>query len=71
MQGGKREDFLIIDGQQRLTTISILLIAIVDLLKHKKVIPKDDRLIEKITKKHLVDEYQEDQRKIRLKANQG
>lgn len=67
MQGGKREDFLIIDGQQRLTTISILLIAIVDLLKHKKVIPKDDRLIEKITKKHLVDEYQEDQRKIRLK----
>lgn len=67
MQGGKREDFLIIDGQQRLTTISILLIAIVDLLKHKKVIPKDDRLIEKITKKHLVDEYQEDHRKIRLK----
>lgn len=67
MQGGKREDFLIIDGQQRLTTISILLIAIVDLLKHKKVIPKDNRLIEKITKKHLVDEYQEDQRKIRLK----
>lgn len=67
MQGGKREDFLIIDGQQRLTTISILLIAIVDLLKHKKVTPKDDRLIEKITKKHLVDEYQEDQRKIRLK----
>jgi uncharacterized protein with ParB-like and HNH nuclease domain len=67
MQGGKREDFLIIDGQQRLTTISILLIAIVDLLKHKKIIPKDDRLIEKITKKHLVDEYQEDQRKIRLK----
>lgn len=67
MQGGKREDLLIIDGQQRLTTISILLIAIVDLLKHKKVIPKDDRLIEKITKKHLVDEYQEDQRKIRLK----
>jgi uncharacterized protein with ParB-like and HNH nuclease domain len=50
MQGGKRR-FLIIDGQQRLTTISILLIAIVDLLKHKKVIPKDDRLIEKITKK--------------------
>ncbi|MCU4493417.1 DUF262 domain-containing protein [Acinetobacter guillouiae] len=67
MQGGKKEDFLIIDGQQRLTTISILLIAIVDLLKHKKVIPKDNRLIEKITKKHLVDEYQEDQRKIRLK----
>ena len=67
MQGGKREDYLIIDGQQRLTTISILLIAIVDLLKHKKVIPKDDRLIEKITKKHLVDEYQEDHRKIRLK----
>ncbi|MFW2015295.1 DUF262 domain-containing protein [Acinetobacter bereziniae] len=67
MQGGKKEDFLIIDGQQRLTTISILLIAIVDLLKHKKVIPKDNRLIDKITKKHLVDEYQGDQRKIRLK----
>ena len=67
MQGGKREDYLIIDGQQRLTTISILLIAIVDLLKNKEVTPKDDRLLEKITKKHLVDEYQDDQRKIRLK----
>lgn len=67
MQGGKREDYLIIDGQQRLTTISILLIAIVDLLKTKQVTPKDQRLLEKITKKHLVDEYQDDQRKIRLK----
>lgn len=67
MEGGNREDLLIIDGQQRLTTISILLVAMVNLLKANLVKPKDDRLQIKITNKHLVDEYQDDQRKIRLK----
>ena len=65
--GEGKEDYLIIDGQQRLTTISILLVAIVKLLTEKKVESSDLKLQEKITKKHLVDEYQEEQRKIRLK----
>ena len=65
--GGGKEDYLIIDGQQRLTTISILLVAIVKLLDEKKVESSDLKLQEKLTKKHLVDEYQEDKRKIRLK----
>lgn len=66
-EGEGKEDYLIIDGQQRLTTISILLVAIVKLLEEKRVSTFDPRLEEKITKKHLVDEYQDDQRKIRLK----
>ena len=66
-EGEGKEDYLIIDGQQRLTTISILLVAIVKLLEEKRVSTSDPRLEEKITKKHLVDEYQDDQRKIRLK----
>ena len=66
-EGEGKEDYLIIDGQQRLTTISILLVAIVKLLAEKLVSTSDLRLEEKITKKHLVDEYQDDQRKIRLK----
>lgn len=65
--GEGKEDYLIIDGQQRLTTISILLVAIVKLLSEKLVSTPDTRLEEKITNKHLVDEYQDDQRKIRLK----
>lgn len=65
--GEGKEDYLIIDGQQRLTTISIFLVAIVKLLAERKVESLDLKLQEKITKKHLVDEYQEEQRKIRLK----
>ncbi len=65
--GGGKEDYLIIDGQQRLTTISILLVAIVKLLDEKTIESSDLKLQDKLTKKHLVDEYQEDKRKIRLK----
>lgn len=66
-EGEGKEDYLIIDGQQRLTTISILLVAIVKLLSEKLVATADQSLEKKITNKHLVDEYQDAQRKIRLK----
>ncbi len=49
------EDRFIIDGQQRITTVSLLLIAMVN------------KLVEKIFKRYLVDEYQEDERKVKLK----
>lgn len=67
MEGGNREDFLIIDGQQRITTISILLLAIVHLIKEGKVIPKKDSLSMQILETHLIDKYQNEERKIRLK----
>lgn len=65
-KGGK-SDYLVIDGQQRITTISILFTAIVNLMKSGTVTAKDNRLAEKIEKKFLVDEYQTEDRKLRLK----
>ena len=67
MEHGRREDYLIIDGQQRLTTISLLLVAMVNLLRNNIVQVKDETLCRKINNRHLVDEYNTDERKVRLK----
>ncbi len=61
------EDRYIIDGQQRITTVSLLLIAMVNAQKEKLIQSVDPRLVEKIFKRYLVDEYQEDERKVKLK----
>lgn len=61
------EDRYIIDGQQRITTVSLLLIAIVNACKEGSIKATDTRLVEKIFKRYLVDEYQEDERKVKLK----
>lgn len=64
---GGKSDYLVIDGQQRITTISILFTAMVNLMKSGLVEADDKRLAEKIEKKFLVDEYQTEDRKLRLK----
>ena len=64
---GDKSDYLVIDGQQRITTISILFTAMVNLMKSGLVEADDKRLAEKIEKKFLVDEYQTEDRKLRLK----
>lgn len=61
------EDRYIIDGQQRITTVSLLLIAMVNASKENKIAVEDPKLVEKIFKRYLVDEYQEDERKVKLK----
>lgn len=61
------EDRYIIDGQQRITTVSLLLIAMVNASKEDKISVEDPKLVEKIFKRYLVDEYQEDERKVKLK----
>ena len=61
------EDRYIIDGQQRITTVSLLLIAMVNAKKEGLIEAVDSKLVEKIFKRYLVDEYQEDERKVRLK----
>ena len=65
---GVSEEFLIIDGQQRVTTISLLLLAIHNLLKEGKLVAEDQKLIEKVYKKYLVDEYDPTEKRIKLKA---
>ena len=50
---GSSSDYLVIDGQQRITTVSLLLLAMANLIKDGKVIPEDDTLYAQITKKYL------------------
>lgn len=64
-KGGR--EYLIIDGQQRITTLSILLQAIYNGLDKKVFKSKDDKLKEKIKKYYLVNEYVEGDKRIRLK----
>lgn len=64
---GTMEEFLIIDGQQRLTTISLLLLAIYHLLCSGKMTSQDRQLTDKILKKYLIDEYEPEEKRIKLK----
>lgn len=65
---GSSEEFLIIDGQQRVTTISLLLLAIHNILKEGKLVAEDNKLIDKVYNKYLVDEYDPTEKRIKLKA---
>lgn len=66
-EAGMMEEFLIIDGQQRLTTVSLLLLAIYQLLCAGKVVSQDVQLPDKILKKYLIDEYEPTEKRIKLK----
>lgn len=66
-ESGTMEEFLIIDGQQRLTTISLLLLAIYHLLSSGKMVSHDHQLTDKILKKYLIDEYEPEEKRIKLK----
>ena len=66
-ESGTMEEFLIIDGQQRLTTISLLLFAIYHLLSSGKMVSRDHQLTDKILKKYLIDEYEPEEKRIKLK----
>lgn len=66
-ESGTMEEFLIIDGQQRLTTVSLLLLAIYHLLQKKIAVSQDRQLPDKILKKYLIDEYEPEEKRIKLK----
>ena len=64
---GEFNEYMVIDGQQRLTTISLLLLAMYNLMKHGVLKPQRGNLAEKIYKTYLIDEWQDDDTKIKLK----
>ena len=64
---GEFNEYMVIDGQQRLTTISLLLLAMYNLMKHGILKPEKGNLAEKIYKTYLIDEWQDDDTKIKLK----
>ena len=54
---GNKIELYIIDGQQRLTTISILLLAIYALLEDLKVVSKNTNLKDMILEEYLIDKW--------------
>lgn len=61
------QEYLIIDGQQRLTTVSLLLLALHDLLEEDRIQTNRNKLTEKIREEYLIDKFTEDETKIKLK----
>lgn len=57
----------IIDGQQRITTVSLLVSAIANAASHGKIMTDSESKIRQIRHKYLYDEYEETRRKIYLK----
>ncbi len=65
---GDNEEFLVIDGQQRLTTVSLLFLAMYDIMEEGILIPEKKILPEKILESYLIDKYQPEDTRIKLKA---
>ena len=64
---GRNTEFLVIDGQQRLTTVSLLFLAMYNLISNDVIIPEDPSLGEQIYEGFLVDKYQPQNTRIKLK----
>ena len=64
---GRCSEFLIIDGQQRLTTVSLLLLAMYHLLEKEKIVSKTDKMAQQIFEDYLVNRYQPSETRIKLK----
>lgn len=64
---GNNEEFLVIDGQQRLTTVSLLFLAMYNLISEKKMVPEASNLMERIYEQYLVDKWQPEDTRIKLK----
>lgn len=65
-QSGEVSTSLIIDGQQRITTVSLFLAAILEAAGSKKIECQDKSNLKRI-KSYLVDEYDESVNKLKLK----
>lgn len=64
---GAFNEYLVIDGQQRLTTVSLLFLAMYNLMKSGIVKPQRENLAEKIYNTYLIDQWRTDETRIKLK----
>ena len=64
---GRYTEYLVIDGQQRLTTVSLLLLAMYSLIKEGKVVPQTETMAQEIFEDYLVDKHQPKETRIKLK----
>lgn len=65
---GLKTEFLVIDGQQRLTTVSLLFLAMYNLLEKKVITSKSPILSQQIYEEYLVDKWQPKETRIKLKS---
>lgn len=65
---GRNTEFLVIDGQQRLTTVSLLLLAMYNLISNGIIVSEDASLGKQIYEDFLVDKYQTQDTRIKLKS---
>lgn len=64
---GHNEEFLVIDGQQRLTTVSLLFLAMYNLMDKGIIVPQTANLKQRIYEEYLVDKWQPEETRIKLK----
>lgn len=64
---GHNEEFLIIDGQQRLTTVSLLFLAMYNLIDQGVIVPETANLKQRIYEEYLVDKWKPEDTRIKLK----
>lgn len=58
---------IVIDGQQRITTSYLLLIALVSKLREGAITSEDDNLADMINEEYLIDKWHKSERKLKLK----
>ncbi len=68
---GAITEYHIIDGQQRLTTVSLLLLAIRNLIRQKKITAKENKLDDQINDRFLVSPWAAEDEKIKLRPVKG
>ena len=62
-----RDEVVLIDGQQRITTVSLIIIAMINAMKKGVYVPEESRLAEILEETYIVDKYRKEERKVRLK----
>lgn len=67
LPNGRYTEYLVIDGQQRLTTVSLLLLAMYNLIKEGKAHPQTETMAQEILEDYLVDKHQPWETRIKLK----
>ncbi|MCQ2454274.1 MAG: DUF262 domain-containing protein [Clostridia bacterium] len=68
---GHDTEFLIIDGQQRLTTVSLILLAMVNLMRAGQITPNKGNLADLIYESYLIDKWNDGATQMKLKPIKG
>ena len=68
---GSKIEYYVIDGQQRLTTVSLLLLAIRNLLVQHQITSSDPNLCDEIQDCYLLSKYSHDEDKFKMRLLKG